>query len=89
MATTTRLKMMDDRMDQKEQIIQHVQGEVAHMREYFQVIFAQVNDLSFKFSMLMAELQQKRCQSSALSVVQNRGDQENVRGQHAVNMKPM
>ena len=44
-------------------MIQHVQGEILHMCEDVQAVFGQLNDLSFKFSTMMAEWQQQRGQS--------------------------
>ena len=54
---------MDDRLDRQDQTIQQVQGEILHMRDDVQMVCSQLNKLSFKFSMLMAELQQQRGQA--------------------------
>ena len=53
--TTTISKSLDDWMEHHEQTIQQVQGEILHMREDLQDVFGQLNDLSFKFSMMMPE----------------------------------
>ena len=68
MATTSRLKTMDDCLDRQEQTIQQVQGKVLHMREDVQAVFGQLNELSFKFLMLMADWQQQKGQGSVSSM---------------------
>ena len=59
------------------------------MRDDVQAVFTQVSDLSFKFATLMAELQQQRGQRSSSPIMVNPADQEGLRGEQSVNMKPM
>ena len=64
-------------------------GEVLHIRGDVQMVCGQLKALFFKFSTLMAKLQQQKGQASVSPMVQNCGDQEAGQGQSAMNMKPI
>ena len=64
MATTsTRSKSLDDKMEKHDQSIQQVQGDVLLVREDVQSVCSQLNELTFKFSTLMADWQQQKGQA--------------------------
>ena len=69
---------MDNRIDKQEHTIQQVQGEVLQIQSDVQVVFDQMNELSFKFSTMFAEWQQQRGHNQPSSFTQNRGDQDRV-----------
>ena len=88
MATTTSLITMDDCLDWQEQMFQQMHDEALHLRKDVQAVCSQLHKLSFKFSMIMAEWQQ-RGQTSSSPVGHNQREQDGFRGQNAMNIRPM